>query len=131
MPRKPKVGTCEYLDSLSDAELDELSKSLCKDCGTNTTPAKGDQEDYMVRAEIWRTAGMPEADGGFYLCIGCLEKRLGRRAGCGGFYALPLNAFRPRQSARLRDRLNRAARVKLAEAYNLRLQAHGGSIRWG
>ena len=109
MARKPKVGTCEYLDSLSDAELDELCKSLCKDCGTNTTPAKGDQEDYMVRAEIWRAAGMPEADGGFYLCIGCLEKRLGRELVAGDFTPHPVNTLRPRQSARLRDRLNRTA----------------------
>jgi hypothetical protein len=75
---KPKEGTCEYYESLSYEELDALCRSICKDCGTDTTPSEGAREDYMVHNELWRAAGMPEEDGGFYLCIGCLEKRLGR-----------------------------------------------------
>jgi len=71
---------------------------LCIDCGVNTAPGipdglttlreieeKGaskstigtDSEVYMVRDAIWKKAGM-EPFGGC-LCIGCLEKRLGRK----------------------------------------------------
>jgi hypothetical protein len=109
MSKAPKGSWCEYLDSLSVEELDELCRSICTDCGTDTTPPQGDHEDYMVRAEIWRAAGMPEADGGFYLCIGCLEKCLGRELVAGDFTPHPVNTLRPRQSARLRGRLNRTA----------------------
>src|SRR5271167_4227179 len=74
----------------------------CIDCGYNTSPgcptqaeaeaewraAKAEgrnsqlmsfderSEVYMVRNAIWEEAGM-EGDGGC-LCVGCLEKRLGR-----------------------------------------------------
>ena len=71
---------------------------LCVDCGANTAPGipdgittlqqveatgnsamhiDADTEAYMVRNAIWKKAGM-EPFGGC-LCIGCLEKRLGRR----------------------------------------------------
>ena len=71
---------------------------LCIDCGVNTAPgiADGktalkqietdgvslstigpDSEVYMVRQKVWQKAGM-EPFGGC-LCIGCLEKRLGRK----------------------------------------------------
>jgi hypothetical protein len=70
---------------------------LCVDCGVDTAPgcpgwletirqinATGESpmvvgwesEIYMVRASIWKAAGMDEWGG--CLCIGCLEKRLGR-----------------------------------------------------
>lgn len=60
------------------------------DCGKDTEPwppHKGTQEHYILRDEIWRQAGMPQGErsrddlgisGGGTLCIGCLEKRLGR-----------------------------------------------------
>src|SRR5215831_3868750 len=72
---------------------------LCIDCGTNTAPGVPDgattiqqfnmgakkitmhvdanTEIYMVRDAIWKKAGMEPFSG--CLCIGCLEKRLGRR----------------------------------------------------
>jgi hypothetical protein len=71
---------------------------LCIDCGVNTAPgfpdgrttlqeveATGgstitvgaDSEVYMVREAVWKKAGM-EPFGGC-LCIGCLERRLGRK----------------------------------------------------
>jgi hypothetical protein len=71
----------------------------CIDCGFNTAPgystrievetafvagvksieqtANSDSEIYTVRTHVWKNAGM-EPDGGC-LCIGCIEKRLGRR----------------------------------------------------
>jgi hypothetical protein len=70
---------------------------LCVDCGVNTAPGipsgprkreliergegatftiDGNSEVYTVRDAIWKRAGMTPSGG--CLCIGCLEKRLGR-----------------------------------------------------
>lgn len=71
-------------------------------------------EYYMVTAEIWKEAGMPpsiadnhtELDGNF-LCIGCLELRIGRRLTALDFTVCPINDPQHRCSwPRLRDRLN-------------------------
>jgi hypothetical protein len=58
--------------------------SPCLDCGADTTPCTerddpipGTWEWYGVRTEVWRAARMKPKGG--YLCIGCLEKRLGRQ----------------------------------------------------
>jgi hypothetical protein len=71
---------------------------LCVDCGVNTAPGlmtrkeidvamliygeaeqrmSEDQEVYTVTEEVWQKTGL-EGWGGC-LCIGCLEKRIGRR----------------------------------------------------
>jgi hypothetical protein len=60
----------------------------CIDCGVNTHPGCSDQEDqvtfddrtevYAVKDAIWKKAGMTSWWGGC-LCIGCIEKRLGRQ----------------------------------------------------
>jgi hypothetical protein len=62
----------------------------CADCGVHTTPGSGSRhfsrraaagafdgtwEWYMVRDQVWAKAGMP---GEGLLCIGCLERCLGR-----------------------------------------------------
>jgi hypothetical protein len=102
----------------------------CVDCGVNTAhgflsrveleaawrAAKGDEiatltinsqsEIYTVRERVWQAAGM-EAFGGC-LCIGCLEKRLGRRLRPKDF--LRGHAFNNPNfpgTARLRDRRGR------------------------
>ena len=62
----------------------------CVDCGHNTAPGiapralaewdiwqHDESEVYMVRPEIWKRAAM--GDWGGCLCIGCLERRIGRR----------------------------------------------------
>jgi hypothetical protein len=91
------------------------------DCGVDTTPCTGKRgcrhigrwEHYMVHPEVWRAAGMQpptikqynETDGDF-LCIGCLEARLGRTLTPDYFIAAPIN--NPDDSwktPRLRDRL--------------------------
>jgi len=78
---------------------DNITESwLCVDCGVNTAPGipdgpttriemalKGtaksrlgpDSEVYTVWPKLWKKAGMKPWDG--CLCIGCLEKRLGRK----------------------------------------------------
>jgi hypothetical protein len=82
--------------------------ALCKDCGRDTTPRtprRGTWEWYMVHDIVWRNAGMtPEG----YLCIGCLEKRLGRQLSAFDFKDLPINEFgKPSDSPRLRAAKNR------------------------
>ena len=65
---------------------------ICRDCGVDTTPCtsrrgcrhKERWEHYMVRDSVWKAAGMPAMRGiqplgaSGFLCIGCLERRLGR-----------------------------------------------------
>lgn len=51
----------------------EIAKAfLCMDCGFDTC----NTEFYMVHNELWLSAGMNTRSG--MLCIGCLEKRIGR-----------------------------------------------------
>jgi hypothetical protein len=85
---------------------------FCKDCGIDTTPCTGKRgcrhlwrwEHYMVHNEVWAKAGM--ADG--YLCIGCLEGRLGRELSATDFIQAPINDPRhPWATPRLRSRLLR------------------------
>jgi len=85
---------------------------LCVDCGINTAPGLPDgltaireieatgesqstfddkSEVYMVRDSIWKKAGMKPFGG--CLCIGCLEKRIGRRLKPKDFDAHPLNGL--------------------------------------
>jgi hypothetical protein len=85
---------------------------LCIDCGINTAPGipdglttlreieqKGasethvgpDSEVYMVRETVWKAAGM-EPFGGC-LCIGCLERRLGRKLKPKDFPPHPFNGI--------------------------------------
>lgn len=61
----------------------------CQDCGHPTRPwppAPGTWEWFMVRDDVWAAAAGPAWTDPlapdvqrFYLCVGCLEGRLGRR----------------------------------------------------
>jgi hypothetical protein len=85
---------------------------LCIDCGFNTAPGLHDRamievllsmaaddrvrqrygpdtEVYIVREKVWAKAGMDPMGG--CLCIGCLERRLGRRLRSKDFPDHPLN----------------------------------------
>jgi hypothetical protein len=60
-------------------------KNLCKDCRKDCIPLPdrgdilpGSLEYYMVHDALWRQAGMSLKRGGF-LCVACLEARLGRK----------------------------------------------------
>jgi hypothetical protein len=66
-------------------------RAPCKDCGMETEPwppRRGTQEHYIVKDSVWQAAGMPPGKmdpdnhlaihGGGILCVGCIEKRLGR-----------------------------------------------------
>ena len=71
----------------------------CLDCGINTSKIK---EYYMVKDTLWVSV-VPNQKG--MLCIGCLEKRLGRSLTLTDFFACPLTFEVNRKSNRLRDRL--------------------------
>jgi hypothetical protein len=64
----------------------------CCDCGMATVPSgnpkPGTFEQFIVKDDIWIVAGMKpgkvdpktyELVGGGFLCVGCIEERLGRR----------------------------------------------------
>jgi hypothetical protein len=105
---------------------DNITESwLCVDCGVNTAPGIPDgpttrvqltlmgksnstitrfSELYMVRDVIWAKAGM--TDFGGCLCVGCLEKRLGRKLKPKDFQPdHPFNQPDFPRSQRLEDRL--------------------------
>lgn len=71
-----------------------MSASPCADCGADTTPRTRGRitgqswEWYMATDETWAAAGM--GDDGF-LCVGCLEARLGRELQSGDFTGAPVN----------------------------------------
>jgi hypothetical protein len=90
----------------------------CRDCGVATAPERWFRQPpwewYMVHDHVWRAAGMEETDG--YLCIGCLEDRLGRTLVAADFRSdMFMNSTDPscaeyswwHRTPRLADRLRR------------------------
>jgi hypothetical protein len=81
---------------------DDLESSIelpCHDCEVDTNEAG---EYYMLNNDLWaRLAPLPDGRG--YLCIGCAERRLGRRITPLDFSDAPIN--QPDKSERLLDRL--------------------------
>lgn len=81
--------------------------SPCDDCGWPTVWRKRPSEWYMVHDEVW-LAAEKAADAGLtrFLCIGCLEERLGRELTAADFTGAPVNDPAARYiTARLNDRL--------------------------
>ena len=83
----------------------------CRDCSMNTCPLDGEREYYEVFDQVWRDAraiGYVQTDNGpqgYFLCVGCLEKRLGRELTRADFKPLPANNPSPWLSERLNSRL--------------------------
>ena len=83
-------------------------KALCLDCGIDTAPCTQSRgcrhvrrwEMYMVYYRVWQAAGMRQG----FLCIGCLERRLGRRVGPEDFTKVPINRPSPWDTERLASR---------------------------
>jgi hypothetical protein len=101
-----------------------LADAPCMDCGTDTTPCRDARrcphhkrhrckhnsplpwEWYMVEDHIWTLVAGPGARG--FLCIGCLERRLGRPLNADDFPPRPINRLPGRwESDRLRAARNR------------------------
>jgi hypothetical protein len=95
----------------------------CNDCGVNTVPLEGDREYYEVHDYLWthdaRAPGIGQSDhgiDGFYLCVGCLETRLGRQLKRADFKSMPANMPSPWLSLRLNDRLGNQPLVERIDA---------------
>lgn len=92
-------------------DITKGAPAFCNDCGNDTSPVSGIAEYYMVSNELWATIARRNWKG--ILCVGCLEKRLGRRLDefdFGGRGAFPINAadvdaIDNVRSPRLRNRL--------------------------
>jgi hypothetical protein len=70
-------------------------------------------EFYMVKDEVWDAAVGPDSFiRGSFLCIGCLELRLGRRLAANDFTDSLLNKKSGHESPRLRDRLSRQVKPR-------------------
>lgn len=74
---------------------------LCLDCGQDTGKMR---EYYFVHTELWLTV-VSSAKG--MLCVGCLEKRLGRELTAADFTGAYINrpGYAPGHSMRLLSRL--------------------------
>lgn len=76
----------------------------CHDCGLDVADS-GDYW-YMVWDEVWAETGLDPDDG--FLCVPCIERRLGRALTPDEFNDAPINRMawaRWRQSPRLRARV--------------------------
>lgn len=94
-------NACLLLSMASDAWLGmtEQWKHDCVDCHTDSTT-----ERYMVHDHVWAAAGMCPFG---FLCVGCIEQRLGRRLHAADFLNVGLNHDpKYERSARLVDRLS-------------------------
>jgi hypothetical protein len=67
----------------------------CIDCGKNT---ENSGELYIVPNELWASSGLDSTDG--MLCLGCLERRIGRPLVPGDFELAPLPEAWDRYAAR-------------------------------
>jgi hypothetical protein len=74
-------------------------------------------EYYMVRDSIWKRAGDVKG----YLCIGCLEKRLGRRLTPRDFADVPCNDWIETKTPRLVSRM--VGRRRLRQLVRQRVEA--------
>lgn len=79
-----------------------LHPQLCADCRRDVRPGVGIDEQFMVQNELWALA--TEARPADFLCVGCIENRIGRRLRRHDFTGAPLN-FDIGKSDRLHRRI--------------------------
>jgi hypothetical protein len=77
---------------------DDVRNPNCMDCGVDTDAIN---ESYMIHDDLWRAAVPSEAG---MLCVGCLEKRLGRK--------LRRDDFRPYARSALDEGMPASKRLK-------------------
>jgi hypothetical protein len=114
-PNGPGLETI-YERVFDDGTHETRGVACCADCGVNTIKIG---EWYMIRDDVWEqawpgTANFADAEHGQgnYLCVGCLEKRLGRELNSsdfldGGRHIMMQRGRKP--SRRLRDRIRKPA----------------------
>lgn len=92
----PPVEWDRAMARLSPEEQREVMVMACFGCGRDTH-----DEQYMVHDEVWQAAGMTEG----FLCVRCIEQRLGRRLRREDFTTALINVPWPGMSNRLRYRI--------------------------
>lgn len=90
----------------------DMSIFLCVDCNFDTFE---DDERYMVDSRLWKMSGIDPQ--GSHLCIGCLEKRLGRQLYPDDFTICLLNRGWHLHSPRLASRILGVEEDKLPSDY--------------
>lgn len=75
----------------------------CKDCGMNLAPGDEGWEWYMLQPDVWAQTGLGIHEG--CLCIGCVEKRIGRKLHRRDFTSAWVNDLTHFHSERLLDRM--------------------------
>jgi hypothetical protein len=100
---REQLSDPDWLEEQLAELLEEDDGAPCVDCGADTLSLEPDEltEWYMVHDAVWKAAGAPDG----YLCIGCLETRLGRTLSASDFTAAPVNDPWSSRSDRLVDRL--------------------------
>jgi len=68
-----------------------MTDSPCVDCRVNTHHRDGIGESFMLNQWVWDSIQFQ--DSADYLCIKCVEKRLGRRLTPPDFILCPLNTY--------------------------------------
>lgn len=115
-------GRVELVATISTGETDDAAEllpkaetnSLCVDCGIDTASCSGKRgfrhrgrwEHYMIHDDVWAAAGMGTASGAGFLCVGCLEQRLGRQLQPFDFTTTPINELSPWDTLRMEARKN-------------------------
>jgi hypothetical protein len=94
IPGEPMGLTCDSVRGICREAMKGKRKSAvcsvnCNDCGVDTQDIG---EWYMVKDEVWAAAWLKRSKREF-LCIGCLETRLGRRLTSDDFIDAPINQF--------------------------------------
>lgn len=89
---------CERCAAYYQGKTDARFK--CKDCAADTS-MKGNKEHYMVLPDVWHSVANPNDT----LCIGCLEKRLGRMLRPKDFDGYDINTAPIERSPRLQSRI--------------------------
>jgi hypothetical protein len=94
----------------SDTRRDQ--SDCCVDCGVNTREIK-EPIIFLIKIEIKNKLGLP-SDKYTPLCMGCLEKRIGRELRPSDIEATYNWWITARASERLRDRLGKLSDVRKA-----------------
>ena len=112
--------------------MDDNLPAPCHDCGVDVFEIR---EYYMVSDACWKRAGMKPYGG--FLCIGCLEKRLGEKLKAINFKDCPLNwrniSLPAMASGRLVSRMLNGGkrskwRRKMLQAYSEALGGNPGML---
>jgi hypothetical protein len=102
VPAKPEPKAPDRGLARAGSELPlerKPSRFACIDCKRETTSTKPGAltENYSVHNRVWAAAGNPNG----HLCIGCMEKRLGRKLTGADFPDMPVNNLANSDNPRL------------------------------